>query len=63
MSESNRFELILQEKFPGVRNKATNAIIIKDTQTGVQYLGVTTGDINGIGLTVLRDQDGKLVVD
>lgn len=47
------------ERFEGLG--LGGARVIKDTETGVQYLYVSTG--NGGGLTVLVDQEGKPLLE
>ncbi|WP_185956346.1 DUF6440 family protein [Melghirimyces algeriensis] len=44
-----------------VQGKLDIIRIIKDTETGVQYLQTITG--GGVGLTLLVDEDGKPLKD
>ena len=53
---SKRFEFKKSEK----ENLITDAIVIVDTKTGVNYLFVKSG--YGAGLTPLIDADGKPIV-
>lgn len=57
MKKNNRFEVLENAYIKGMRS----AFIMRDTQTGVQYLYVASG--NGGGLTPLLDADGKPVID
>ena len=56
-SKDNRFEQIYKEggAFTSIKR------ILKDNETGVQYLMVESG--YGIALTPLLDKDGKPIVD
>ena len=53
---SNRFEF----KKPERDSLMTDALVIVDTKTGVNYLFVRSG--NGAGLTPLIDAEGKPIV-
>ena len=53
---SKRFEFKKSER----ENLMTDAIVIVDTETGVNYLFVRSG--YGAGLTPLLDADGKPIV-
>lgn len=57
MKGDKRFEIMLEEGL----GLTKQAIILRDKDTGVQYLFFMTG--YGGGLTPLLDQDGKPVVD
>lgn len=56
-SNETRFELVLDEKMPGLNSVK----IYRDKQTGVQYMLAAIG--NGGGLSPLLDKDGKPIID
>ncbi|MDR2903989.1 MAG: DUF6440 family protein [Clostridiales bacterium] len=57
MEKNNRFETVLQEN----PSMSEGIQIIRDKQTGVQYLFARNGTAGG--LTVLVDKDGKPLVN
>ena len=59
MSKLERFEVLLKEG--SSLSDAGQVIILRDKETGVQYLWVKSGYAGG--LTPLLDADGKPVTD
>jgi len=58
-SIAERFEVVLEERFKS--NLISAVSILKDKQTGVQY--IFAANINGGGLAPLLDKDGKPSID
>ena len=59
MSKLERFEVVLKEG--NSLTEAGQVMILRDKETGVQYLWVKSGYAGG--LTPLLDSDGKPLID
>ena len=59
MGKLERFEIVRKEG--GFMNEAGRILILRDKETGVQYLWVVSGYAGG--LTPLLDADGKPLVE
>ena len=58
MTNHNRFITIHQN-----HDGTGPTSIIKDSDTGVLYLKMDSGNRSGVGVTPLLDADGKVVID
>ncbi len=59
MGKLERFEVVNKEG--GLMNAAGQILILRDKETGVQYLWIVSGYAGG--LTPLLDADGKPLID